>query len=724
VTLFDITERKKIEQAERQTKAALLQSEARIRKNEEHLRLAQQAARIGSFEWEIPQNVIEWSVELESLYGLSRAGFGGTYEAWQSLIHAEDRAYADERVQEAMVTGNFEAEWRVIWPDRTMHWLAARGQVFFGEDGKPKRLVGINMDVSVQKHAQEELQLASLVYRESAEAMMVTDEANRIVAVNPSFERITGFRSSEVVSDTPLILSSDDNNHASYRDMLERLETDHYWQGELWLKKKNGQKFAAAMTVNTTFHSNGAVNRHVTLFADVTEKKHAEEMVWQQANFDALTGLPNRRHFQDQLQQEVKHARRTGLPLALMFIDLDGFKDVNDTLGHDIGDLLLKLAAERLSSCVRETDTVGRLGGDEFTVLLSELHNVRQVSTRAQHILTRLEQPFQLGDEIAYVSGSIGITLYPQDATSMDELLVNADQAMYAAKHGGKNRYHYFTPALQEAAQERMWLANELRLAIDRKQFKLAFQPIVELASGCVNKAEALLRWEHPEKGAIDPSVFIPVAEETGLIREIGDWVFMEAANQVAKWRAAHHPDFQISINKSPVQFKARIGDLEPMFEYLHRLGLPGNAIAIEITEGLLMDESKVVADQLLAFRDAGIEVSLDDFGTGYSTLSYLKRFDIDRIKIDQSFVKDLEWNPNDFALCKAMIVMAHELGLKVVAEGVETEVQRSMLAEAGCDFVQGYLLSMPISADGLDTLLEQGALFCSEGPLPGKPSH
>jgi diguanylate cyclase (GGDEF)-like protein/PAS domain S-box-containing protein len=362
------------------------------------------------------------------------------------------------------------------------------------------------MDVSVQKHAQEELQLASLVYRESAEAMMVTDEANRIVAVNPSFERITGFRSSEVVSDTPLILSSDDNNHASYRDMLERLETDHYWQGELWLKKKNGQKFAAAMTVNTTFHSNGAVNRHVTLFADVTEKKHAEEMVWQQANFDALTGLPNRRHFQDQLQQEVKHARRTGLPLALMFIDLDGFKDVNDTLGHDIGDLLLKLAAERLSSCVRETDTVGRLGGDEFTVLLSELHNVRQVSTRAQHILTRLEQPFQLGDEIAYVSGSIGITLYPQDATSMDELLVNADQAMYAAKHGGKNRYHYFTPALQEAAQERMWLANELRLAIDRKQFKLAFQPIVELASGCVNKAEALLRWEHPEKGAIDPS--------------------------------------------------------------------------------------------------------------------------------------------------------------------------------------------------------------------------
>lgn len=570
---------------------------------------------------------------------------------------------------------------------------------------------------AMRRQAEEELKLAALVYQESGEAMMVTDASNRIVSVNPAFEQVTGYRSENVVGKIPVILSSGKEKRPAYKEMMQRLAMSNYWQGELWLKKKSGEEFAAHMTINTTFHADGTVNRHVALFNDITQKKQAEELVWHQANFDALTGLPNRQHFLDQLSLEVKKSRRSRLPMALMFLDLDGFKDVNDTLGHESGDMLLKEAAERLKRCVRESDTVARLGGDEFTIVLGELHSVRHVEKIARHILHKIEEPFQLGDQMAHVTASIGITLHPKDASNLDDLLINADHAMYAAKAAGKNRYGFFTAAMQQAAQERTWLINELRHAIDSKQLRLVYQPIVELSTGCINKAEALLRWEHPERGAIEPSVFIPIAEDTGMIQEIGDWVFQEAVSQTAKWRRAYRPDFQVSINKSPVQFKARDNDVARWLEQLRSLDLPGQAIAVEITEGVLMDESAAVKDQLLAFRDAGIEVSLDDFGTGYSTLSYLKRFDIDRLKIDQAFIRDLENDPNDQALCEAMIVMGHKLGIKVIAEGVETDGQREILANAGCDFLQGYLLSSPMSAEALGDLLRRGASYC-----PGMP--
>jgi diguanylate cyclase (GGDEF)-like protein/PAS domain S-box-containing protein len=583
----------------------------------------------------------------------------------------------------------------------------------YNPDGSIQRRVAIFADITERKKAEEELQMAALVYKESAEAMMVTDGGNRIVSVNPAFERITGYEAGEITGQNPIFLSSGRDNRAHYKEMLAKLSKNNYWRGELWLKKKSGEDFAATMTINTTFHESGSVDRHVTLFADVTQKKHAEDLVWQQANFDTLTGLPNRRYFQDQLKHEIRKSRRSRLPFALMFLDLDGFKHVNDTLGHDTGDLLLKEAAERIAACVRETDTVARLGGDEFTIVLGELRNMTHVEKVARHVLHKLSEPFHMGNEIAHVSASIGITFYPEDAGNTDDLLVNADQAMYAAKEGGKNRYSFFTEAMQHDAQERMWLVNELRNAIAGKQFSLVYQPIVDLSSGCINKAEALIRWHHPERGLIDPSVFIPVAEETGMIQEIGDWVFFEAANQVAHWRQIYHPDFQISINNSPVQFKSKVEDLAVWFDYLKMLNLPGQAIAVEISEGVLMDESKVVTDHLLAFRDAGIEVSLDDFGTGYSTLSYLKRFDIDRLKIDRTFVRDLETDPNDLALCEAMIVMAHKLNIKVIAEGVETDRQKELLYQAGCDFIQGYLLSRPVSAERLDNILKKGALYC-----------
>jgi diguanylate cyclase (GGDEF)-like protein len=393
----------------------------------------------------------------------------------------------------------------------------------------------------------------------------------------------------------------------------------------------------------------------------------------------------------------------------LMLLDLDRFKEVNDTLGHDMGDILLKEGARRLSSCVRGTDTVARLGGDEFTIILSELHDPANVERIAQDILKKLAEPFHLKREVAYVSASIGITLYPNDGASIETLLKNADQAMYASKNQGRNRYNYFIPSMQEAAQNRMRLANDLRGALEADQFSLVYQPIVELATGVIHKAEALIRWQHPNRGEVSPTEFITIAEETGLIIDIGDWVFRETACQVKHWRERHHADFQISINKSPIQFHNKCNSHAAWFEHMQQQGLSGQSIVVEITEGLLLDASTAITDQLLEFRDAGMQVALDDFGTGYSSLSYLKKFDIDYLKIDRSFVSNLAPGSDDMALCEAIIVMAHKLGIKVIAEGVETVQQRNLLSTVGCDYGQGYLFSKPLPAVEFEKLLAAG---------------
>jgi len=447
----------------------------------------------------------------------------------------------------------------------------------------------------------------------------------------------------------------------------------------------------------------------LALTRDITEKKKSAEQIWRQANFDPITGLSNRHMFHARLEQEIKKAHRDGLSLALLFLDLDHFKEVNDTLGHDMGDLLLQEAARRLTHCIRETDSISRLGGDEFTIILPELLDPNNIERVARNILKKLSEPFQLQDDIAYISVSIGVAIYPDDAKDTQVLIKCSDQAMYLAKNTGRNRYSYFTKSMQEAAHTRMRIATDLRSALAHDQFRLAYQPIVELATGHIHKAEALIRWQHPTHGLISPADFIAIAEETGLIVAIGDWVFRNAVKQVMHWRAQHDPEFQISINKSPVQFHNPNNHHQSWFDYLQMLGLPGQCVVIEITEGLLLDANISTSDQLLKFRDAGVQVALDDFGTGYSSLSYIKKFDIDYIKIDQSFVRNLETDSDDLVLCQAIIVMAHKLGIKVIAEGVETAIQRDLLMAAGCDYGQGYLFSKPIPPDKFAALISAG---------------
>ncbi|MFJ7566457.1 EAL domain-containing protein [Herminiimonas sp. NPDC097707] len=559
--------------------------------------------------------------------------------------------------------------------------------------------IGVMLDISRRKETEREGQLAALVYQNTSEAMMVTDAHGTIVTVNPAFTEITGYPAMEAIGLNIKILSSGKQDQAFYQTMWHAINTTGKWQGELWNRRKNGELYAERLVINTSFNEDGTVYRRIALFSDVTDQKQNESLIWEQANFDFLTGLPNRMMFHNRLKQEIQKSQRVALPLALIFLDLDNFKGVNDTLGHVIGDELLKQTAQRLRSCVRGSDMVARLGGDEFTLILAELSEISVVENIARKILQALAEPYLLAGEELYVSASIGITFYPEDAGTPEELLKNADQAMYAAKDSGRNRFSYFVRSMQEVAQSRCRLARDLRLALASAQFCLHYQPIVNLATGAIDKAEALIRWQHPERGMVNPAEFIPVAEETGMINALGDWVFRTAAQQAVQWRTLLGTQFQVSINTSAVQFRRDGIRPDDWLAWLQELGLAGDGIVIEITEGLLLDAGSVVTDTLLAFREAGIAVSIDDFGTGYSSLSYLKKFNIDYLKIDQSFVRNLVPESSDLALCEAMIVMAHKLGIKVIAEGVESAQQRDLLRAAGCDYAQGYLFSRPVVA-------------------------
>ncbi len=440
------------------------------------------------------------------------------------------------------------------------------------------------------------------------------------------------------------------------------------------------------------------------------EKEQANQLIWQQANFDELTGLCNRNMMKEHLKQAIKTANRNKNKVAITLLDLDNFKDVNDRLGHDIGDALLKETAKRIKNCIREVDTVARLGGDEFVIILTDLTEAGDVERVAKTILEQLSLPYHLQDEVIYSSVSAGITFYPDDGTNTDELFKNADQAMYQAmyraKSQGRNNCCYFTMCMREKVLKRMQLIQDLRNAIKNEEFIIVYQPIVNLRTGLIYKAEALIRWQHPSKGMISPLDFIPLAEETGLIIGISDWMFKKILPLVSKWREIYHSDFQISINTSPIQYQADTGNIKKWVEQLQQDTQISKGIAFEITENLMMENKNELTEILLAIQSAGISISIDDFGTGYSSLSYLQDYQTDYLKIDMSFVQKLSQKSKDKALCEAIIVMAKKLNIKVIAEGIETVEQEQLLRDMGCDYGQGYLFSKPIVADEFEVFL------------------
>jgi diguanylate cyclase (GGDEF)-like protein/PAS domain S-box-containing protein len=570
------------------------------------------------------------------------------------------------------------------------------------EDGACRLLMGVVHDVTEHYRVRHQLELGSLLFENSHEAIAVLAPDGRIETVNPAFTAMRGYTLDEVAGKLPRVYGAGLDDPDFDAALWTRLRATGQWQGEVWSRHRDGHVIAEYRSITAAYGPDGQVRNYIEIGTDVTNSKRAEELAWRQGNYDVLTGLPNRQMFMDRVARAIAGARHDGGGFTLLVIDLDRFKDVNETLGHSAGDEILKEAAQRLLGCTRDGDTVARLGGDEFIVLLNPVAaradgDTFIVDRTAQDIVHAMALPFAIGDEVLQLSASIGITHYPKDAADMESLIKHADQAMYMAKQQGRNRYAYFSHAMQERAQARRQLIKDLRSTMSERRFEVHYQPIVDLATGALKKVESLVRWPHPQRGMVGPAEFIPLCEETGLIVELGEQIFETAVRDVAAWRREHGACLQVGINVSPVQLLSGRDACERCFELARKAALPEHTLAIEVTEGMLLDNNPVVIQQLRQIAEHGMDLSLDDFGTGYSSLSYLKKFSFQFLKIDRSFVTHLEAGTTDYALCETIVTMAHKLGMKVIAEGIETPEQLHLLKQAGCDYGQGYLFSKAV---------------------------
>jgi diguanylate cyclase (GGDEF)-like protein/PAS domain S-box-containing protein len=602
----------------------------------------------------------------------------------------------------------------------TGNWYSVRVAPYASQDDQTAGALITLIDITIRRSAEESLRTGEQRWRMALEAagdgIWDWNVASNKSALSPAWRRILGYDAGELSGETPdeweaLIHPEDrpgvvEKIHACARG-------DQGWfSHEYRIRCKDGHwKWVLSRGAVVERDQRGRATRVIGTLSDISQKKMAEHEIWYRANYDHLTALPNRSFFLDRLEYEVVHSKRAAQPFAIMFIDLDRFKEVNDLHGHSAGDLLLRLVADELKSSVRESDTVARLGGDEFTVILPSLSDPLQVELIAEDILRRLSAPIKLAGNVVHISASIGVTFFPRDADSSGDLIRNADQAMYVAKNAGRNCCRFFSQDMQDEAIARISITNDLHEAID-SQLKLCFQPIVDMRTGEIVKAEALLRWSHPTRGLIQPDKFIHLAEEAGLIGRIGDWVFTEAARAALHLVNVLGTPFQISINKSPLELSSP--DSLPHLDwiaFLQKMGLDTRNIVIEITEGLLLHANAQVTERISALRRGGIQFALDDFGTGYSSMSYLTNYNVDFLKIDQSFIHFGEGNKASEAIAETMIILAHKLGLKVVAEGVESVEQHEWLRAAGCDYSQGFLYSHPVELDAFEDLIRESRL-------------
>ncbi len=535
-------------------------------------------------------------------------------------------------------------------------------------------------------------------FEQSHEAILITDGSNRVVAVNPAFTLLTGYTPEEIIGHDPKFLSSGRVPPEFYAAMWQTLNEQDFWEGEIWDKRKDGGIYPKWLAISIIRDDRGAVRNYVANFTDISASKEAADRLAHLAYHDPLTGLPNRLAFELHLSQALRVAQREGRQIALMLIDLDNFKNINDTLGHHVGDAFLKKVATRLRDCVRASDLVARLGGDEFVVVLPEISGPRTASHVAQKINQRLGDSSQVEEHILYATPSIGISLYPGDGDDAGTLLRNADAAMYHAKNSGRNNHQFYAAQMNEAASERLQFESALRQAISNlspaaSDFVLHFQPQIDADNGRVIGLEALLRWTHPTLGAVSPNRFIGIAEETGLIQPIGDWVVWEACRHLHEMKTRGIDDVRMAINVSANQLR---GDnlISLIRGALACYDLAPGDLELEITETTAMQNPEATRNILDRLAEMGVKLAIDDFGTGYSSLAYLKHLPIHRLKLDRSFVKDLEEDANDAAICAATIALGHNLGLELVAEGVETDLQRQFLSRLGCDVLQGFFFS------------------------------
>ncbi len=563
---------------------------------------------------------------------------------------------------------------------------------------------GLQSDIARRIQTEAELKLYASVFQHSGEAIVITDHNNCILAVNAAFSRSTGYTLEDLRGKNPRVLSAEQTPIETYQDMWAALNSKGFWQGELWDKPKIGDIYPKWTSISVVRDLAGAVTHHIASFIDITERKAAQDHITRLAHHDHLTGLFNRLSLQERLAQALASAKREHRTLAVLFIDMDHFKAINDSLGHAVGDELLMEVAQRLRTGMRESDIVSRLGGDEFVLVLTEVGTTTAVARLTEKLLQSLGEAYRVREHTLYSTPSIGVAIAPNDGTDGETLLKNADAAMYHAKAHGRNNVQFFTPSMNQEAMERLRIDHDLRLALEQKQFELHYQPKLAGCTPAGNQrrrvvgVEALVRWRHPQHGLVPPGKFIPVAEETGLILPLGEWVLNEACRQLRVWRDAGVDDVAMAVNLSAHQLRDP-SLLHTVSKTLARHGLQGADLELEITESVMMNDPQASIGTLSALRELGVRLSIDDFGTGYSSLSYLKLLPIHTLKLDQSFVRDIETDANDVAICTATIALAHSLHLEVVAEGVETRAHCEFLLGQNCDILQGYHFSKPLMA-------------------------
>ncbi|MDH5638952.1 MAG: EAL domain-containing protein, partial [Nitrospinota bacterium] len=683
-------------------------AEKTLYESRQHFANAQKVGKMGSWDLNLTTMKVSWSEQVDDIFKFDTSTPPSLDKLWKA-IHPDDLERVRADLDAVMKGANsINVDHRAILSNGDNIFINSAGEVIYGADGKPERLLGVVQDITERMKAEEQLQLAAKVFESSLDAIMVVDMERKIGSVNKAFYDITGFDKEDTIgSDIDLIAASARNQEQGkcIKSAFDVVKGDGNYKGEIWCIGKNGREFPVWMNINSIKSEYGAEEQYVAIFHDITETKEKEREIEYQAYYDTLTGLPNRLLFQDRLKMAVARAKRENEVLALMFLDLDNFKNVNDSLGHDVGDLLLKGVSVRLVEALREIDTVARIGGDEFVILLESLKDNNEAVRVARKVIKSLNQSFKFKDKPLYATGSLGITLFPEDGMDTDTLLKNADMAMYKAKEMGKGGFQMFTSDMNEKFASRLAMENNLREAMDKDQFVVHYQPKMDIVTGAITGMEALVRWIRPDGTITSPGDFIPVAEETGMILHIGETVLRKSLKHLARMNQKIGTKLKLSVNLSARQF-AQDNVVEMITLILRDTGVEPSLLELEITESSVMADVEKAMMKMKQLKKLGLKLSIDDFGTGFSSLNYLRKFPIDVLKIDRSFVMGMKKDNADTAIVDSIITIAKNLNLKVVAEGVETKSQLHMLRGLGCNEIQGYLVSRPISEDKImDTI-------------------
>jgi len=629
---------------------------------------------------------------------------------WATHIHPDDRdATVRYCAAQTKIGANHTFEYRMLAKDGRVVWLKDSVSVAIHE-GQPALLRGIMVDVTEQKRAEEALRLSAIVFENSAQGIAIMDAERHILKINRAFFDITGYEEQEVIGHKHGFFLPASDDTAQCKVMWQAVEEQGFWSGEISTRRKSGEEFSEQLSIRQVRDASGKVTNYIVIFSDVSHAKAAQDEIARLSYFDGLTGLPNRTLLHDRLQHALLKAERHHHRVALLAIDVDRLAHINEALGHHVGDRLLVAVADRLRTLMSDSDTVSRHIGDEFTVVLEELDDAQSAAGLAERILADLSRSFMLEGHEVRVSACIGISIYPEDGETPQLLLKHADVALHHAKDSGESSIQFFREEMNRASVERLHIESNLRHAMQRQEFHVVYQPQVELGSGRITGMEALVRWQHPKMGMVSPARFIPIAEETGHITEIGLWVLREACRQTQAWHALGYSHLYVAVNVSARQFRQENFSSQ-VKQALQETGLPAEYLELELTESMIMQRPEHVIGVMSELRELGVKFSIDDFGTGYSSLSQLKRFPIDKLKIDQSFTRDIGTDANGSAITCAIIALGNSMKLRVVAEGVETSDQQRFLIENGCHSMQGYLFSRPVAANEFLELLKRHTL-------------